>query len=909
MLMLKDCRHFHDWQTPALRAGADIITRHWSGQGVLDLRDTWVLVPSQHAGRQLRMELARRTHEKETAVLMGKITPVSGLLLPDENAAIAPPLPPICVQSILARLILDNPQSCNAIFSSTGNLLTFRVALELADWMLSTRNTLAEGGIAFDQVLRHSALPDEERPRWEALAGLNRQLDSRLRKMGALDEALHLAQLPHTLAQHFPFRRLLLLFTNQLPNSVKCIIQALQAADIQIEIHILAPESEAGHFDLYGQPIPEAWNKRPIPLPSENVHSFNQISDELARLREALGHARQAGHDVALCLPDASHAQSLANEMKMADMDLFLPNGIPLAKTPMGITALQWLDLHAKQDYAALSAWLRNPYVEKNAEIRLQNIKNLDKLQNEHLPRSISDLSTHVFNKNPLKKMLNAITEAIQAIQTGKMAWHEALLNKLHDIFSENQIHFDSISPQKAAQQLTDGIWLVRETSEAQQLALSNALALLQTWVKQEIIYPTAPETPTTEVRGWLDIHWTHAPTLFLADMREGLIPETQVGDLLLPDSLRKALGLLHNDEKMARDVHWLTALLASHTLPSGIVHIFFSRRDEKQNSQKPSRLLLACEPTQLPERIRLLFHDVPTETPPPAEGLHTTLTPFVPIPRTRNPFETQTISVSQINDYLTDPFVFYLKHILGMEALDDAVQEINAPLFGTLAHNVLKKLKDSNDISAEQIATTLETEFQSAAKAQFGKTPALAVQIQLASLWQRLQKAADVQAQILAEGWKIMDVEKKFEIKIGNFTLQGRFDRIDFHPEKGWRIIDYKTSDKNVKPKDAHLKNATWINLQLPLYRHLFEPHADGHPIELAYFNLPKAVSETAIHTWSPSDEEMAEALKLTEGILADIEEQHFWSEKRGDIPPGPLDVILDTDANLLTIPDTKSP
>ena len=46
------------------------------------------------------------------------------------------------------------------------------------------------------------------------------------------------------------------------------------------------------------------------------------------------------------------------------------------------------------------------------------------------------------------------------------------------------------------------------------------------------------------ELEGWLELAWNPAPLLFVAGMNEGLVPDGRVGDLFLPDALRRKLEL-----------------------------------------------------------------------------------------------------------------------------------------------------------------------------------------------------------------------------------------------------------------------------------------------------------------------------------------------------------------------------
>jgi ATP-dependent helicase/nuclease subunit B len=143
---------------------------------------------------------------------------------------------------------------------------------------------------------------------------------------------------------------------------------------------------------------------------------------------------------------------------------------------------------------------------------------------------------------------------------------------------------------------------------------------------------------------------------------------------------------------------------------------------------------------------------------------------------------------------------------------------------------------------------------------------------------------------------------EHRLEAIIGGIRVIGKIDRIDRHRDSGrLRVIDYKTSERAVTPAKAHLaganrevpvyaridaggKPATWINLQLPLYRMLLE--AEGHftgPMELAYFNLPRAVRETGVSPWDTWDDALFEsAVQCALGVIADVSARRFW-------PPAP--------------------
>jgi ATP-dependent helicase/nuclease subunit B len=168
---------------------------------------------------------------------------------------------------------------------------------------------------------------------------------------------------------------------------------------------------------------------------------------------------------------------------------------------------------------------------------------------------------------------------------------------------------------------------------------------------------------------------------------------------------------------------------------------------------------------------------------------------------------------------------------------------------------------------------------------------------VQLESARQRLGRLAEVQAEVRAAGWLIEEVERPFQLDVAGLTVSGKIDRIERHETTGVRrVIDYKTSDRAVEPWEAHLRPArreemapdfarvdldgrehVWTDLQLPLY--LRAVAAPGALVDCAYFNLPKAVSETRLSPWIGYTPALAEsAWRCAEGVAEAIRAGRFW-------------------------------
>ena len=54
---------------------------------------------------------------------------------------------------------------------------------------------------------------------------------------------------------------------------------------------------------------------------------------------------------------------------------------------------------------------------------------------------------------------------------------------------------------------------------------------------------------------GWLEVLLDDAPHLVVTGFSDGNVPKSIESDALLPDGLRREMGLLHNGQRLARDV------------------------------------------------------------------------------------------------------------------------------------------------------------------------------------------------------------------------------------------------------------------------------------------------------------------------------------------------------------------
>jgi ATP-dependent helicase/nuclease subunit B len=161
-----------------------------------------------------------------------------------------------------------------------------------------------------------------------------------------------------------------------------------------------------------------------------------------------------------------------------------------------------------------------------------------------------------------------------------------------------------------------------------------------------------------------------------------------------------------------------------------------------------------------------------------------------------------------------------------------------------------------------------------------YGTNPSPVVRVQIENMRSRLMAAATTEARIRSEGWETIaaehQVKKEDGRELGGLLLTGTMDRVDRHPEKGLRILDYKTFSDSRKQNPAythigphrgrkHLPEAdfeiltangdprprSWLDLQLPLYAWLAKkiwPDDAAKGIQVGYFLLPPDAEPGAI-------------------------------------------------------------
>lgn len=892
-------RQFLSWDGPFLPQAVDCLTSGWQGDGPLDLSTLLVLVPTRQAGRRLREALAVHAAARGQAVFPPRVLLPEGLFDPGpQMGAVASRLEArLAWMDVLLAISLEDFREVFPVDPPAQNAAW---AQQLAREFLRLQRSLMDSGLRLNSVLARAGNDFPEAERWRQLGRMEDLYIEALAKRGLRDPQGAWLEAGGSATWAEGITRIVLL---GLPDPVPLALSALEAPAVKclVDVVVFAPPGEADAFDEWGRPREEAWGQRVLDLPdfAARVHLCADPMEQAGRIvRVAESYAAPEGM-LAVGSADPEVLSVLEQELVRAGVPAFNPEGRRRSGDGLYQLLMALAKLAADESFSTVAGLVRCPDFLECLSARLgasfsaaRLLAELDEIHSEHLPATLTDARRH----RPGLPAFDVIAEIRTALTRGSFAASAAEV--LGGIFAARRFDLSRSADALAAESAAAWMEIVKECARSAETFATLTLKRAEWWDLAFGLYAEAmryDEKPAgaLELQGWLELLWEDAPHLVVAGVNEGLVPDAIAGDPFLPESLRRRLGLKTNGHRFARDAYLLQALAHSRA-QTGRLDLLFGRTSSVGDPMRPSRLLLRCTDTELPQRVSLLFRPVEAGRVNPSWRRAWQLTPRRQPPPSR-------VAVTALRAWLACPFRFYLKHGLRMGAVDPAKTELNAMDFGTLCHAALEAmgrepgLRDCTDpaLLREFLLAALEVE----ATRRFGRELTLPLVVQLESARQRLSRAAVVQADTRRAGWVIEKVEETFLIDVGGLAVSGKIDRIDRNESSGeYRVIDYKTTDRPHSPPDAHFRSPRrgevarefacvdvdgrpriWKDLQLPLYL-----RAVGGATGCGYFNLPKATGDTGIQVWSEYTAELdAAAWRCAEGVAAAIRAGEFW-------PPG---------------------
>ncbi|MCA9222148.1 MAG: PD-(D/E)XK nuclease family protein, partial [Planctomycetales bacterium] len=689
--------------------------------------------------------------------------------------------------------------------------------------------------------------------------------------------------------------------------------QVAKKAPEAVTALIYAPAEWRKRFDSHGCLAPDVWQEAELSIPDEIVVEADDPADQADTVARQLADAAEfRPEDITVGLPDE---RILPMVMRQLD-ECEVPNRYGPGRS-VGSTSVcrllsnlaEWIETNRYPEFAAV---VRHPDMEQwllRDGVRPGWLEALDDYYNSHLPTAIGgDWLGDAARTDGLRDVESHIKRLLKGLRGGPRPlseWLPSIGKLLLKIYGERDFDLENEADRvrwMAIQCVQKSLQhLVRLPSElTPNVSASEAIEFVLDQVSGERIAPKNAEA-AVELVGWLELSLDDAPRLIVTSFNEGFVPSSMNADLFLPGALRTALGLEDNARRYARDAYALSTLLS----PWRETTLIVGRRTEDDDPLAPSRLLFAADPDVLARRALRFFSPLESKLDrrPLAGGLRATRRDLgfdVPRPQdTEEPLEH--LRVTAFAAYLACPYRFYLSQVLGFRSASDDATELDGAAFGSLAHTVLEEFASSDEresTDADRIRLCFEHLLARQVARQFGEHPGPAIRIQVQQLRLRLAALAEWQAERAVQGWRIEHAELAFSRKSDErpeirrpgellvdgriMYLTGRIDRIDVNVNTGQRqILDYKTSDSGLKPQQTHRHKHEWVDLQLPLYRHLARSLGIDEPVGLGYVLLPKNSANVGLALAEWSAEELAEADRMAQQVVRQIRAGEFWPPK----------------------------
>lgn len=911
-------REYLGWDSPPLETGlAWLLARAKRLGPSLDLTGIAVCLPSARAGRVL---LNLLTHEAERgggALLPPAVyTPGSllrTLLSAWRQDAMVPATPLVRRLAWRAALdeltgeqrrVLGGDEEADEAEPLMIASLVARSHARLVSLLGTFARALEVGGGVHGGALE---------PRLRALAKAEALYERMLSRAGVSDPELELARAAERREQvvigALPFDHLVLLGVADVEPSLRHLVQQAAASETsrgvaRISALVCVPASLGARFDAVGALVVESWMTGSIDLGDARVTVVDS-ADDLAHA--ALGIVGELGRlpggtstdDVVLGVTDRSIEPLLVRLATRCGVRVRPASGRDAVGSPAGVLLAQVRTLLQEPTFRSWGTLLRHGWF--GAAMRRATldqgplpIDRLDRYVLEHLPDRLSREWVKDADRDVLEGMLERTLELLGNCAPSLDERHGPLRRSLSAWAEEIDGLIARVEPRGSAGD--DGTVNVSEGMDALRSALDqmgnvsrvplldrvvscdSAISVLVNLLQEAAVAPEDVEG-ALEAVGWLELALDPARHVVVVGMNDGLVPSREAPDPLLPLAVLRAMGVDAGDARVARDAYLLSLLGASRRS----LFLVSSRRGPDGDPLLPSRLLFRSGDEAVLSRARQWVpqkHGEIVSVPVPPARATAAVSQFKPLAIARLGVP-ERWRVTAFRDYLASPYLFYLRHVAGVMEVEEEKSEMLPSLFGSLVHDCLRDFATSEQrgsADAGEIAQCVRAAMARRVGVLFGDSPSVPVWLQTEQAMARLEGFAARQAQRAQEGWTVVHAEWSpskdgvaFAWEGGEVRLTGRIDRIDRHPTLGVALIDYKTADTGKKPSATHQRKGDWIDLQLPLYRHLARSVlGDGVTPTLAYLNLAadgKATLEEA--AWDEAelrsaDEKAREVISL---------------------------------------------
>lgn len=258
--------------------------------------------------------------------------------------------------------------------------------------------------------------------------------------------------------------------------------------------------------------------------------------------------------------------------------------------------------------------------------------------------------------------------------------------------------------------------------------------------------------------------------------------------------------------------------------------------------------------------------------------------------------------SISKMEQYKKCPFSFHLKYGLKLKNIEE--YKIKSIDTGSFMHEVVDEffsnISNIEEISEEDIEKIVKEIIDKKLKLDknqiFTSSPKFII---LTSKLKNtiIQSIKYIVYQMKNSDFKLMANELEFNKKIDNIEITGKIDRVDIAEDKFIRIIDYKSSEKNIDLNQM----VAGTQIQLLTYIDILSEQKKKEPAGILYFNLIEPIiNENRNLNAEEIEEKIRKSFKMKGLILADVKVIKMMDKTIEKGSSNNIPVYLDKDGNI---------